>query len=330
MMDGVEKGAILLMTLGEEAASSVMKHLAPKEVQKLGIAMAKMNDLPAEDVEDVLKEFREQTEEQASIMLDPDNYIRNVLNMALGNDTAQHLLDRILGGSDTAGIEALKWMDAPTVADLIRNEHPQIIATILVHLDSDQASDILKQFSDRLRNNVVLRIATLDGVQPVALRELNDTLSKLLAGGVENIKKSRMGGVKATADILNNIGSALETTVLDAVREYDEELAQSIVDEMFTFDNLLDIDDRSMQVILREVPTDSLVIAMKGSTDVIRDKILKNMSKRAAEILKEDLESRGPVKVSEAEAEQKTILRTIRKLAEDGQISLSSAKEAYV
>ena len=329
-MDGTEKGAILLMTIGEEAASSVLKHLAPKEVQRLGIAMAKMTDLPSEQVEEVLREFRERAEAQASIILDPDNYIRNVLNMALGNDTAKHLLDRILGGSDTAGIEALKWMDAATVADLVRNEHPQIIATILVHLESDQASEVLKQFTDRLRNNVVLRIATLDGVQPLALKELNDTLAKLMSGGGANIKKSKMGGVRATADILNNIGAALENTVLDAVREYDEELAQSIIDEMFTFDNLLEIDDRSFQLILREVQSDSLVIALKGTTEAIREKVFKNMSQRAADILREDLETRGPVKVSEAETEQKEILRTVRRLAEEGTISLGGGDEQFV
>jgi flagellar motor switch protein FliG len=212
-------------------------------------------------------------------------------------------------------------MDAAAVAELIKNEHPQIIATILVHLDRDQASAILGSFVERLRNDVILRIATLDGIQPSALKELNDVLTKLLAGNT-NIKKSAMGGVRAAAEILNFMGTANETSVINSVRDYDPELAQGIQDEMFVFDNLNDLDDRSIQLLLREVQSESLILALKGATPELREKIFKNMSSRAAEMLRDDLEAKGPVRLSEVEAEQKEILKVVRRLADEGQIVL--------
>jgi flagellar motor switch protein FliG len=244
-----------------------------------------------------------------------------MLTKALGDDRANQLLSRMLSGSETAGIESLKWMDAATAADLIKGEHPQIIATILVHLEYDQAGEILKNFDERLRNDVVLRIATLDGVQPTALKELNDALTRMLSGAT-TVKKAAMGGVRHAAEILNFVGSSAETAVIDSVREYDPELAQKILDEMFVFENLLDIDDRGIQSILREVQSDSLIIALKGAPPELREKVFKNMSSRAAEMLREDLEARGPVRLSEVEAEQKEILKTVRRLAEEGQVML--------
>ncbi|MDR0997175.1 MAG: flagellar motor switch protein FliG, partial [Zoogloeaceae bacterium] len=239
------------------------------------------------------------------------------------------LIARILQGGETNGIEGLKWMEAATVADLIKNEHPQIIATILVHLEHDHASEILALFSDRLRNDVVLRIATLGGIQPAAMRELNEVMLSLLSGSA-NIKKAAMGGVRTVAEILNYSGTAQETSVLDAIREYDPDLAQKIIDEMFVFENLVDIDDRSMQVLLREIQSESLILAMKGASDALKTKIFKNMSQRAAEILREDLEAKGPVRLSEVEAEQKEILKIVRRLAEEGQIVLGGAGEQMV
>ncbi|MDE2586142.1 MAG: flagellar motor switch protein FliG, partial [Betaproteobacteria bacterium] len=222
---------------------------------------------------------------------------------------------------ETSGIEGLKWMDASTVADLIKNEHPQIIATILVHLEHDHSSEILSLFPERLRNDVILRVATLEGVQPAALKELNDVMLRLLSGST-NIKKSAMGGVRTVAEILNFMGSANETSVIDSVREYDPDLAQKILDEMFVFENLLDLDDRSIQLLLREIQSDSLILAMKGASENLREKIFKNMSQRAAEMLREDLEAKGPVRVSEVETEQKEILKIVRRLADEGQIVL--------
>lgn len=322
--DIVEKCAILLITLGEDHAAEVLKHMGPREVQKLGHAMAALKSVPRTKVETIIDEFNDAAASQASVHVDSDAYVRSVLTKALGDDKASNLISRILQGGETSGIEGLKWMDAPTVADLIKNEHPQIIATILVHLEHDHVSEILNCFTDRLRNDVVLRVATLDGIQPMALKELNDTMLRILSGSA-NVKKTAMGGVRTVAEILNFIGSATETSVVDAIREYDPDLAQKIIDEMFVFENLMDIDDRSIQVILREVQSDSLILALKGASPDLRDKIFKNMSQRAAEMLKEDLESKGPVKLSEVEGEQKEILKVVRRLADEGQIVLGGA-----
>jgi flagellar motor switch protein FliG len=245
-----------------------------------------------------------------------------VLRKALGDDKANLLIDRILQGSDVTGIESLKWMDATSVAELLRNEHPQIVAAILVHLEFDQAAEILKLFTERQRNEVMVRIATLDGIQPTALRDLNEVMSKVLAGG-DRSRKSSLGGVKTAAEILNMLGTAVETSVLDFVREADNDLAQKIMDNMFTFDDVEKIDDKGIQALMKEVQSDSLVIALKGATPGLREKIFKNMSSRAAETLKEDLESRGPVRLSEVEAEQKEMLKIVRRLVDEGQIVLA-------
>ena len=299
--DGLEKSATLLIALGEDNASEVLKHLGPREVRKLGHA-----------------------EEHSAVHVDTDNYIRSVLTKALGDDKASNLISRILQGGETSGIEGLKWMDATTVADLIKNEHPQIIATILVHLEHDHSSEILNHFTERLRNDVVLRIATLEGIQPAALRELNEAMMRILSGST-SVKRTAMGGVRTVAEILNFIGTANETSVVDAIREYDPDLAQKILDEMFVFENLMEIDDRSIQLILREVQSDSLILALKGASPDLREKIFKNMSQRAAEMLREDLESKGPVRLSEVEGEQKEILKVVRRLADEGQIVLGGA-----
>lgn len=318
--EGLEKAALLLMTLGPDAAAGVLRQLGPREVQKLTMRMASMAPQARETVEPVLIEVNEHFGKGSMIQSD-DDQLREMLTKALGDDRANQLLSRMLSGSETAGIESLKWMDAATAADLIKGEHPQIIATILVHLEYDQAGEILKNFDERLRNDVVLRIATLDGVQPTALKELNDALTRMLSGAT-TVKKAAMGGVRHAAEILNFVGSNAETAVIDNVREYDPELAQKILDEMFVFENLLDIDDRGIQSILREVQSDSLIIALKGAPPELREKVFKNMSSRAAEMLREDLEARGPVRLSEVEAEQKEILKTVRRLAEEGQVML--------
>lgn len=319
--DGVMKGAILMLALGEDEASEVMKHLGPREVQKLGAAMATLKSVGHDQVGDVLNQFMLVAGERASIGLDSDEYIRSVLTKALGDDKASGLLSRILQNRDSSGIESLKWMDAQTVADLITKEHPQIIATILVHLEPDQASDVLGFFSDRLRQDVMLRIATLDGVKPAALKELNDVLTKLLTGN-ESLNKKQIGGVKAAAEIMNFMSGDKEATVMSGLKEYDEDMAQKIMDEMFVFDDIIDIDDKGIQVMLREVQSETLITALKGATESMREKVFKNMSSRAAEMLRDDLETKGPVKLSEVEAQQKQILQIIRRLADEGQIIL--------
>ncbi len=319
--EGIEKSAILLLSLGQDEAAEVLRNLGPKEVQKLGHAMAALKQVPRDRVESVIDDFAKHASKGAPVAVDNDA-IKSMLTKALGDDRAASLISRIMSGTDTAGIEGLKWMDPADVAELIRNEHPQIISTILVHLEFDHAGDILKHFTDRLRNDVLLRIATLDGVQPVALRELNEALTRILSNSAANIKKTAMGGIRHAAEILNFVGQSNETAIIDNVREYDPDLAQKILDEMFVFENLLDVEDRGIQLLLREVQSDALIIALKGSSPEMRDKIFKNMSQRAAEMMREDLESKGPVRLSEVENEQKEILKVARRLAEEGQIQL--------
>jgi flagellar motor switch protein FliG len=321
--DTIENAAILLMSLGEEEASMVFKHLGPKEVQKLGETIARMKIIPRERVERVLEKFTNLAADQHMLVPDNDEYVKAVLRRALGDDKANLLIDRIIQGSDVSGIESLKWMDPGSVAELLRNEHPQIIAAILVHLDFDQASSVLKTFTERQRNEVLIRIATLDGIQPAALKDLNEVLSKVLAGG-DRMKKASLGGAKAAAEIINMMGTSVETSVLDYIREADGDLAQKIMDNMFTFDDLNKLDDKGFQSVLKEVQSESLVIALKGATPELREKVFKNMSSRAAETLREDLESRGPVRVSEVEAEQKEMLKIVRRLVDEGQIVLAS------
>ena len=327
---GVNKSAILLMTLGESEAAEVLKYLEPREVQKISTAMVELKNLSREQIVGVFDEFHRIAAEKTTIGMDAGDYIRNMLTKALGDDKAAGLLDRILHNSDTSGIESLKWMDAAAVAELVGNEHPQIIATILVHLEPDQAASIMGFLSERTCNDVLLRIATLDGVQPDALRELNDVLTKLLTGNAVG-KKRLKGGVRAAAEILNYIGSTQEGALIETVRGYDANLAQKIIDEMFVFENLLEVDDRGIQLILREIQSESLIVALKGASEELREKILKNMSQRAGEMLREDLEAKGPVRLSEVEAEQKEILKVVRRLSEEGQISLGAkGEEAYV
>ena len=327
--DGVTKSAILLMTLGESEAAAVLKFLEPKEVQKISAAMVTLRNLTREQIAEVFEEFHDNASEKTTVGMDSSAYIRNMLTQALGSHKAAGLLDRILHNSDTTGIESLKWMEPAAVADLVQGEHPQIIATILVHLEADQASSILNLLTERLRNDVMLRIATLDGVQPIALQELNAVFTQMLSGAAN--KKFTRGGVKTAAEILNFVGSANEATVIENVRSVDPDLAQKIQDQMFVFDNLMDVEDRSIQLILREIQSESLIVALKGASEEIREKIFKNMSQRASEMLREDLESKGPVKVSEVEAEQKSILQVARRLSDEGQISLGpKGEEAYV
>ena len=323
---GLENAAILLMSLGEEEASEVFKHLSPKEVQSLGETIARMKTVTHGQVSDVLDKFSEQVQGQSLLVADTDEYVKAVLRRALGEDKANLLIDRILQGADVSGIESLKWMDPSSVAELLRNEHPQIVAAILVHLEFDQASEVLKLFTERQRNEVMVRVATLDGIQPSAMKDLNEVMSKVLSGG-ERMKSGKMGGAKPAAEILNMLGGSVETSVLDFIREADGDLAQKIMDNMFTFDDLNKLDDKGFQALLKEVQSDSLVVALKGATPDLREKIFKNMSTRAAETLREDLESRGPVRVAEVEAEQKELLKIVRRLSDEGVIVLGGGSD---
>lgn len=320
-LDPTQKAAVLLMTIGEDSAAEVLKHMGPKEVQRIGIAMTTVRDLTKEMVNNVIGEFMTTVNQQTALGVGVDDYVRNVLLNALGEDKAASVIDRILLGGNSKGLEALKWMNPKSVAELIANEHPQIIAIILSYLESDMSAEVLTLFPEKVRADLLLRIATLESVQPAAMKELNETLEKQLKGG-SGVQSSTIGGIKAAADILNFIDTASEAAIMEKIKEVDEDLGQDIQDLMFVFENLLTVDDRSMQTILREVSTDSLLLAMKAADDELKEKIYSNMSKRAAEMLRDDLEAKGPVKLSEVEIAQKEILSIARRLADEGQISL--------
>ncbi len=327
---GIEKAAILMLSLGQDEAAAVMKYLEPKEVQKIGTAMSGMKAVSGETLDLVLRDFLLETQRNTSFGIDSDEYIRNVMTKALGDDKAASLVNRILVTRDASGIESLKWMDGKSVADLVRNEHPQIIATILVHLERYHASEVLAELTARTRDDVILRIATLDGVQPAALNELNGVLTKLLTGN-DNLRKKVMGGVRATAEIMNFMKGEVEASTMENLKTFDAELAQRVMDEMFVFEDIINIADRDFQIILRDVPSESLIVALKGCKDEMKEKIFKNMSQRAADTLREDLEAKGPVRLSEVEKQQKEILLIVRRLADEGQITLGGGTEdAYV
>ncbi|WP_295856422.1 flagellar motor switch protein FliG [uncultured Xylophilus sp.] len=323
---GLNDAAILLMSLGEEEAAEVFKHLSPKEVQKLGETIARMRNLSRDRVDEVINKFTEAAAQQSLLVSDTGDYVRNVLKRALGDDKASLLIDRILQGGDVSGIESLKWMDPISVAELLRNEHPQIIAAILVHLDFEQSAGVLRHLTERQRGEVMLRIATLEGIQPTALKDLNEVLFKVLAGG-DKIRKASLGGVKTAAEIVNLLGTAIEGPLMDAIRGYDADLAQKIMDKMFVFDDVGKLDDKSIQLVLKEVASETLVVALKGASPELREKFLGNMSSRASEAMREDLESRGPMRLSEVEAQQKEILKAVRRLADEGQIVLGGSSD---
>ncbi|MEX8192075.1 flagellar motor switch protein FliG [Comamonas guangdongensis] len=327
---GLNDAAILLVSLGEEEAAEVFKHLTPKEVQKLGETIARMRGVTRDKVDFVIDRFTNDAASQSLLVDDASDYVRSVLKRALGDDKAALLIDRILQGGDISGIESLKWMDPLSVAELLRGEHPQIVAAILVHLEYEQSAAVLMQLPDRFRSEVMLRVATLEGIQPTALKDLNEVLFKVLAGG-DKVRKTSLGGVKTAAEMLNQMGGNADVAVLDTIRNYDPELAQKIMDKMFVFDDLVKLDDRSLQLVLREVVAETLIVALKGGSMEVRDKILANMSMRAAESLREDLEGRGPMRLSEVEAQQKEILKVVRRLVEEGQVTIGGgAEDSYV
>jgi flagellar motor switch protein FliG len=327
---GTERAAILLLSLGEAEATEVMKHMGAKDVQRIGAAMTQLANISRAEVTDVLNEFTSKLESQTSLGVGVDDYLRKVLIGALGEDKAGGVIDRILFGRSSKGLEALKWMDSRAVAELIRQEHPQIISIVLAYLDADQSAEILAVFPEWLRADVIMRIATLDGIQPSALHELDEVIEKQFAGKTGALKTSIIGGVKTAAQIMNFMDSSQESTLIDNIRKVDDALGGKIQDLMFVFGDLVEIDDRGMQEVLRAVPGEKLLIAMKGADDELKAKIFKNMSQRAAEMLKDDLESRGPVRLSEVESAQKEILAMVRKMSEAGTIQLGGKGEEFV
>jgi len=330
-LKGVDRAAILLLALGEKDAAEILKHMGPKEVQDVGLAMASLNNVTTDHMEHVMRSFVDRIKTQTALGLDSDDYIRNVLTDALGADKAGGVIDRILLGRNSKGLEQLKWMDSRAIADLIRLEHPQIIAIVLSFLEFDQSAEVLAEFPERMRSDIVMRIATLDGIQPVALQELDDILEKQFSGTNNSVKSSSLGGAKVAANILNLVDGAVESQVMEQILDTDADLGQEIQDNMFVFENLIDIEDRGIQALLREVSSEQLLLALRGSDEGLKEKIFKNMSKRAAEMLRDDLDASPPARLSDVEGAQKEILVVARRMSDAGEINLGgSGGDEYV
>jgi flagellar motor switch protein FliG len=322
-MDGIERAAILLLSMGEKNASEVLKHLEPRQVQKVGMAMSTMSSVSKAKMQNVLVDFISAIDDQTSLTVDAEDYLRTVLIEALGEEKATPFIDRILVSDKDSGLNRLKWLDGRLIADVIRNEHPQIIATILIHLDSEQSAEVVSYFSAEKRAEVLLRMCNIDTVKPEAITQLGQVIEKQLSGQ-KVAKTASVGGIKSVADVINFLDGAMEEEVLEKIKDWDEELSDKIRDKMFVFENLTDMDDRSVQTLLRDVTSEQLKLALKGTTETTKEKIFSNMSKRAADILRDDIEVQGPVKVSDVERAQRDILAIARNLAEDGKIALGS------
>lgn len=327
---GVDRAAILMLALGEKDAATILAHMGPKEVQDLGSAMAGLHNVSTAEMEAVMNSFVSTLGTQTALGMNSDEYIRNVMTQALGSDKASGVIDRILLGRNSKGLEQLKWMDSRSIAEIIRYEHPQIIAIVMSFLDSDQAAEVLSEFQENVRSDIIMRIATLDGIQPAALHELDQILDNQFSG-TSNVKSTTLGGVKTAADILNLVEGSIEAHVMEQVETADQELAQEIQDNMFVFENLIDVDDRGFQALLREIASDQLLLALRGADEALREKIFKNMSQRAAEMLRDDLDAAPPARLSEVESAQKEILSVARRLADAGEINLGgSGGEEFV
>ncbi|WP_266171343.1 flagellar motor switch protein FliG [Dyella subtropica] len=329
-MNGAQRAAILLLTLGEQEAAEVLKHLSARDVQAVGQAMAALTNVSRDQVEFVLGRLDEDMGRHTSLGVGTEEYIRKILVNALGENKAGGLIDRILLGRTSKGLESLKWMESRAIAEMIGQEHPQIIALVLAHLEPDQAAEVIGYMPPRVRSDAVMRIATLDGVQPHALNELDEIMERQFSGNTNKLKSANVGGLKAAADILNAMESSREAELMASIRGHDSSLSGRIEELMFVFEDLGDLDDRSMQALLREVPSARLVTALKGAEASVRERIFANMSKRAADMLRDDLEVKGPVRLSEVDAAQKEVLQIARKLADAGQISLQAGGDEFV
>lgn len=329
-LDNADRAAIILLCLGEELAGNVLKYLNPKDVQKVGVAMTNLREVPKDMVMQVLKEFTREAEGHIALGAGSEEYLRKMLTGALGETKANSLLDRILLGRHSKGLETLKLVDARVVAETVRNEHPQVVAIVLSHLEPKHAAEVMAYLPENIWADLMLRISSLEAIHPAAIEELDEILDKQFAGKI-NMNSSNVGGVKTAADILNFMETAAEEKILETIRETNEPLSVEIQDLMFVFEDLASLDDRGIQALLREVSTENLIVALKGADIAIRDKIFNNMSKRASETMRDDLEAKGPVRLSEVEAAQREILATARRMADAGELVLGSkGGEEYV
>lgn len=321
-LTGTQKSAILMMLLGEDEAAEVLKNLSPREVQHLGTAMYSVQTADQETVNSVLDEFLEIIKKQTSIGMGAGNYIRNVLNKALGDDKAQSVLSRITPASSERPIEILDWMDARSIAELVQDEHPQIVALIVSYLDYGLASDVLGLLELNLQSEVITRIATLEMVDPEALKELEKVMQRKFKANT-SLRSSQVGGVKAAAKIMNFTKEAMEKRILTDVKKVDKDLMQAIQDNMFTFENLGMSDDRSLQTLLRSVETEDLILSLKGADEVLREKLFGCMSTRAAANIQDEMEALGPIRLTEVQNAQKRIIAVARKMSDEGTIVLA-------
>ena len=321
-LSGAQRAAIFLLGVGEETAAAVMRHMEPREVHRVGEAMASLSGVSNQEMESVLREFHEEASNVNPLGIGASDFTQRVLVQALGESKARSMLSKVLPGKqNTRGIEALKWMDATAVAELIEDEHPQIIAIVLASLDDDHAAAVLGSLPAAVRPEAMLRVARLEVIDPAAMEELDQVLERQL-GKVRKSPPRSVNGMTSAAAILNNVDADMESSVLGAIREADEDLGERVSELMFVFDDLLDLDDRGMQRLIREIAVDQLVIALKGVDEAVQNKFFGNMSSRAADMLKEDLEAKGPVKLSEVELAQKEILAVATRLADEGEVAI--------
>jgi flagellar motor switch protein FliG len=328
-LTGEERAAILLLSLNEDDAAGIIRHLEPKQVQRVGGAMAKVAELSNDKVTAVHRAFLEDIQKYTNIGMGSEDFMRKTLTAALGEDKANNLVEQILLGTGSKGLDSLKWMDPRQVASIIVNEHPQIQTLVLSYLESDQSAEIIAQFPERVRLDLMMRIANLEEVQPSALAELNEIMEKQFAGQA-GTQAAKIGGLKAAAEIMNYLDNSVEGILMDQIRDQDEDMATMIQDLMFVFENLIEVDDQGIQKLLRDVPQDVLQRALKGADEDLREKVFKNMSKRAAEMMRDDIEAMPPVRVADVETAQKEVLTVARRLADAGEIMLSGGADEFL
>ena len=328
-MSGTEKAALLLMTLGEREAAEVLKYMEANEVHRLGTAMATLKSVSRNEADKVLDVFILDVEDQTALGVDTENYVRKLLGNAFGASKANAFIERIVSGDDAKGLDALKWMSSREVVDIIQDEHPQIIAIVLAYLESGQAAEVIEKLPEEMRADIVMRVARLTDIQQSALAEIENLIANKSADSSRGVTR-KVGGDKVAAGIINALKADRGEQLLEQIKEKNEELSERIQDMMFVFETLLQVDDRGIQALLREISNDLLVVALKGCDPAISDKILGNMSKRAATLLREDMDAKGPIKLSDVEQSQKEILDIARRLADSGDINLGQGGEEYV
>ena len=328
-LTGSQRAAVLMLLLGEQQAAEIIRFLNPREVQSLGAAMVSVADLSQEAVNVVLDEFVATLKKQTSLGLGTGDYVEKVLKRALGEDKASSVLSRIMPGQGSKGLEILKWMDARSIAEMIRGEHPQVVAIILSVLEHTVAADVLNFLPAEARPEIIQRIASLDTVQPSAMEELEQIMMKQFASNSSS-KSSSFGGVKAAAQIMNSVKVELESAIMSGLSVIDADLMQKIQDNMFTFENLIGVDNRGIQAIMRTAEPDLLMVALKGAPDFVKDKFLDNMSARARVMFVDDMESKGPLRITEVEEAQKNVMRLARKLSDAGELVLAGGGDGFV